>query len=436
MEIREHTSTANLETATKSVDEDGIEIIAAPVRPISRFLPFTRARNALHSKKRLSDYVVEVTTTENYGGQLEGAPGGHPPIRLLSFFLIVMLPFLGCLSYFVFLASNQYTAEAHFAVRSLADQGKTDGVDSGVIGLDVAPQDAFVITSFIHSPELLARLGKVIDYRAMFARDGIDFLSSSDPAFSVEAFLDYWKKQVTAYIDGPSGIITLRARTFRPEDSKALVEAILVESENLINELNRRAQQDMVAGIRSEVEKAGKAYGESLYSLNQFQTQAGLLSPEVQAKETGKLLTTLLAQKLELETRLFVLKQSSAEASPAYEQLVRTQSSVDAQVSRLQSQLTGPENASMAAHLLNFSKLETERLVSEKLYEAARTTYNAALAASLRKALYVMIFVHPSLPEEALFPNRVSTPLIIGLGLLVLWGTLMLLWASVEDHRL
>ncbi|WJH39068.1 hypothetical protein N7E02_19460 [Aliirhizobium terrae] len=241
---------------------------------------------------------------------------------------------------------------------------------------------------------------------------------------------------MTAYIDGPSGIITLKVRAFKPDDAKLLAEAILAESEQLINELNKRAQRDMIASISGEVERTGKLYSDSLTALNRFQQSAGLLSPEIQANETGKLLTGLMAERLKLETRLFVLKTSGAEGSPAYDQLVRARGSLDNQIEDLRSQLTGPEDASIANAILSFSKLETDRLVAENLYQASRNNYDSAFAASLRKALYVMVFVHPTIPEEALYPKRISTPLFIGLALVVAWATLMLLWASIEDHKL
>lgn len=368
-------------------------------------------------------------------GNAEPRSGGKPPWRMISFVLIVILPFLASVVYFAYMASDEYTAEARFAVRSIADNG-TDNVDSGVLNMQSASQDAYVVTSFIHSTEVLRRIGSKIDYRSMFARPDADFWSRFDASGSIEDFLKYWQNQVTAYIDGPSGIITLKVRTFRPEDSVQLANAIIAESEALINELSQRARNDVIQSVQVDVQRTGKAYGDTLAALNQFQNQSGLLSPEDQAQQTGKLLTGLLSNKLDTETRLFVMKQSAADTSPAYQQLLASQQSLDTQIDTLKAQLTGPENANLARSLLRFSELETNRLVAEQLYEASRRNYDAAVAEALRKALYVSVFVHPSLPQDALYPKRISTPLMLLLGLIVLWSTLSLAWASVQDHRL
>jgi capsular polysaccharide transport system permease protein len=173
-----------------------------------------------------------------------------------------------------------------------------------------------------------------------------------------------------------------------------------------------------------------------LTALNQFQHQSGLLSPETQATNSSTLLTGLLAQKLAFETRLFVMRQSNADSSPAYQQLTLAQQSLQDQIDKMKLELTGPENASLAKALLEYSQLDTNRMIAEKLYEASQRNYDTVLAEALRKTLYLAVFVSPTLPDEAIFPHRFTTPLMILLALAVIWMTLSLIWASVEDHRI
>ncbi|CAK7262024.1 MULTISPECIES: capsule biosynthesis protein [unclassified Shinella] len=362
--------------------------------------------------------------------------GGRTPWRLIVFSLIVLVPFLASVIYYAFVAADQYTAEARFAVRSLADEETEDESDVSILKMSPASQDAYVVTSFIHSTEILRRIGNHLDYKAMFVRDGSDFYAEFDPRDSAEEFLNYWNHQVSTYIDGPSSIVVLRVRTFSPEDSIKLANAILDESEKLINELSTRSRNDMIASVLTEVERTGKIYGEALAELNRFQKEAGLLSPEAQAEQTGKLLTGLIAQKLELDSRLFVIQQSNGIDSPTYRQLVLGRKSIEAQIEELRNQMTGKEVESYANTLNTFARLETDRMVAEKLYEATRHHYEMSLAAAMRKALYLTVFVRPMLPEEALYPKRVMTPVLTLFFLFVLWATLSLAWASIEDHRL
>lgn len=374
--------------------------------------------------------------------------GGKPPLRLLGFLLLVVLPFLASSVYYAFIASDQYVAEARFAVRSVSGSGsdaddKSDNNDTaqntgsgvGALSMRSATQDAYVVTSFIHSSEILKRISGEIDYKAIFTKGDTDFLSRFSASEPDEEFLKYWNDHVSAYIDVSSGIITLKIRAFSPEDSVRLANAVIQESEKLINELSERARNDIVQSMKADLEKSGKTYSDALLALNQFQHTSGLLSPEAQAKDSGAILTGLLAQKLDFETRLFVMRQSNADGSPTYQQLSLAKDSLDAQIDKMKSGLTGPENASLAKALLEYSRLDTDRMIAQKLYESSQKNYDTVLAEALRKTLYLAVFVRPTLPEEAMFPRRISTPLIILLALTVAWATLSLIWASVEDHR-
>jgi capsular polysaccharide transport system permease protein len=370
------------------------------------------------------------------GVAVDTQTGGGVPWRFLSFLLMVAVPFVASLLYFTLVASDQYMAEARFAVRSLAEDGAGDNADSEILKMRSATQDAYVVTSFIHSTEILRRMGTYVDYKSPFTLADVDFLSRSDSEASQEKFLGYWRKMVTAYIDGPSGIVTLQVNSFRPEDSVMLANSILKESEKLINEMSERTRSDILKQGQQEVDRTGRIYLDALAAINRIQRKSEFLSPEMQAKEKGQLLTGLLAQKLEIENRLFTMKQSGVVDSPAYRQLEVSSNGIEGQIDKMRDEMTGPEHASIVHSLQQFTQLETDRVIAEKLYEAARHNYDAAFTESMRKALYLIVFVNPSLPEEALYPRRIMAPILILLGLTVLWATLSLAWASVEDHRL
>ena len=424
----------------KPIIEDAIVQDSPRVKASRQILPSLFRRRLPAQRARTDLEEIEYVSVHD-GNEPETQSGGKPPLRLIGFILLVILPFLASSVYYAFIASDQYVAEARFAVRAVSGTGDTsDASDPGgatsALNMRSASQDAYVVTSFIHSTEILNRIGKKIDYRSMFIRQNADFMSRFGSSRSDEEFLKYWNDHVTAYIDVTSGIITLKVRTFSPDDSVKLADAIIEESEKLINELSERARNDIVQSMKADVQKSGKAYGDTLIALNQFQNASGLLSPQTQAKNSGAILTGLLAQKLEFETRLFVMRQSNAQNSPTYQQLNLAKESLDAQIEKMKSALTGPENASLAKSLLEYSRLETDRMIAEKLYESSQKNYDAVLAEALRKTLYLAVFVKPVLPDESIFPRRVSTPLIILLALIVTWATLSLIWASVEDHRI
>lgn len=109
-----------------------------------------------------------------------------------------------------------------------------------------------------------------------------------------------------------------------------------------------------MSGFRQEVERTDRLYQAALEKLNRFQQGAGLLNPTEQAQQKGTLLTGLLGRKLEMESQLFVLRQSNKTESPRYRQLVLALESVRQQVDDMRAQITGGADASLANVITSF----------------------------------------------------------------------------------
>lgn len=372
-------------------------------------------------------------------------PSGRPPrkprVGLWTFALFVLIPVLVSVWYFGFFATDQYIAEARFAVRSLStdtvQETSTVGSSSS-LSASALTQDAYVVASFIHSPEILRRLNARADIRSFFASPSIDPFSRLPADVTSEQMMKYWAKQVTTYIDGPSGIITLYVRTFSPQTAQQLADMITQESEKLINELSERARVDIVARAQGEVEKTERNYRKVLSDVNIYQNASGILDPTAQAGETGALLLSLMSKKLEIDSRLFVVSKSMAEEAPSVQQLKRTQTSLQDQIDKLRAELANSRTAgdNLSNTLKRFSELETDRMLASGLYEAARQNLASAQTEAISKSVYVTVFVPPAVPEESRYPARVFTPLMILLGLTIGWAIMALAWASVEDHML
>lgn len=352
-----------------------------------------------------------------------------------SFLVFVIVPFLVACVYYLGMATPQFEAEARFAVRTL---GGPDVGGSSMLTTTPLQQDAYVVTSFIHSPAILQRLESRLDFRELFSKERIDFWTRLPDNHTRENLLDYWNDRVVTHLDGPSGIVTLRTRAFSPEDARMLAQAVIDESEKLANELSIRARTDYVGRAEQEVDERRTDYRAALNRLNELQNRTAILDPKMRATETGTLLTNLLSEKLDIDARLFVLEQQAATDSPTVRQLRRAQDALVSQIGNLRAQLAnnGTADENLSGTFRRFEELETDRILASELYAAARRNLARAKVDALRKAIYVTVFVPPALAEESRYPRRIAMPLLILLGLGVAWGVGMLAWACVDDHRI
>ena len=75
-----------------------------------------------------------------------------------------------------------------------------------------------------------------------------------------------------------------------------------------------------------------------------------------------------------------------------------------------------------------------EQKLAEHRYSSALTSLEVARADAQRKQRYLLSFVKPSLPDEAIEPERLMNTLIVFLAASLIYGIGALIVAAVHDH--
>jgi capsular polysaccharide transport system permease protein len=365
---------------------------------------------------------------------------------LLSFIGVVLVPATIVAIYFLFIASDQFTAETRFAVRPaeqdfMLDKDKIQNIlapDSASMLPNLASQDAGIVTSYIHSPTIINDLSKTMNIAAYFRRPEADFWARLPANPSREELRDYWLKMVSTYVDTMSGIVTVQVHAFRPSDARDLTQAILGMSENLVNSLSIRARADAMRRAEEEVRRADDQLRTALVDLAHYRDTEGFIDPVKMADQTGKLLLQLMSEKIRLESELYVTKGSGAAEAPGAASLQTRLDNVNAQITQVRSQLAGnsPEVRNLAASLVHFEELEVRRQFSEAMYTFARDGLDRARMAAEHQTVYLTVFVPPGLPQDYSYPLRFTYIGLISIGLIIAWSTGAMVWASIQDHRL
>jgi capsular polysaccharide transport system permease protein len=368
---------------------------------------------------------------------------------LASFIGIVLVPAFAATVYFAFIASSQLAAEARFAVRQIdsdsSDTTASTSTDSNASGstsvnfsFTATGQNAYIVTSYIRSRAIVDDLNAKMNLREIFRRPEADFWARLKRNASIDELSDYWQSMVSTYIDAPSGIVTLQVRAFRADDAVALAKAVLALSETLVNRISDRARRDAMASSEEEVRHAYELTRSALADLRQFRDSSGIIDPVQAGTEIGKLLLPLLTEKIRLESDLFVASRDLDDTAPTIKALKSKLDTTEQQISDLRGKLTNTDGdgRTLAASLAKFEQLDLQRQFAEKLYTLAQADLDRARERAARQSIYLTVFVPPSLPEESRYPRRIAFPVLILLGLTILWSIGAMVFASVEDHRL
>ncbi|MGH1569879.1 capsule biosynthesis protein [Methylobacterium sp. P31] len=356
--------------------------------------------------------------------------------------LFVLLPTLVIGLYLFGFASNQYVAEAQFAVR-----GNVEPMENISLGQYTNliqkhnSQDSFIVSDYIGSQTMVEALEKSVGISKMFSRPEADFWTRFDPSDPIEDLTKYWRKHVEAHIDSISGVIRLSVRAFTPEDALTIAREVVKRSEALINDISKRAQADMVAQAQADATTAQERLRKAHLALQTFRNQWGVIDPIKTAEGTLTTLTLLRKERLKAENDLQVLRSSNLdERSRSIQTLVANIAAIDQQMKALQDELTSTGavagGTNLTEALLQYEGLLVERTIAEKLEESAHMLLDRARVSASKQHIFLATFVPPVLPTDSLYPERGHTLLVAFFCFLVIWSSSSLLIAGIRDQRM
>ena len=181
----------------------------------------------------------------------------------LLLWVSVILPTVCSVLYFGLIASDQFTSQASFVVRSPKSQSSFNGL--GAIlqgsGFSRSQDDIYTVQEYMQSRSSLDELQKRMPVRKFYETKGDIF--SRFNGFGLcgedEAFYQYYRDKVSIHFDSISGISNLNVTSFDAGESRQINAALLKQGEILINQLNERARKDTIQYAEDAVASAEKS---------------------------------------------------------------------------------------------------------------------------------------------------------------------------------
>ncbi len=361
-------------------------------------------------------------------------------IIVASFFLAVALPTLIVATYFAFIAADQYAAETRFSVRSAT----TTQAPNELLGLiSVTPAatvaDAYVLIDYVRSRQLLDRLQLDIDYKAIFSRPEADRWARLDTGLPMEKIILYWRRMVSIGFDTTSQIMTLQIHAFRPDDALLLANAILKQSEQLINDLSARARGDAVRMAEQELAQSEARLRLARLAVRTFREERQEIDPRKKAEARQQIIETLQGELTNARARAQTMRQQLAENAPTvvYQRNVikALEKQIDEERSRAATTASATADDSTIGGLIaDYEALTIDREFAEKAYVSAMGSLERVRFDAARQQRYLATIVAPSLPQYPLYPKGLLNTLIVLVGLFCIWGLAVLIGLAVRDH--
>lgn len=358
--------------------------------------------------------------------------------RASAFALVVVLPICILAIYMTAFARPQYVSTVAFTVRSTDSAAMNEALAGFAQATGaIRSTDALILAEFLESQTLLERLNQRLDlvrhYATPHERDPVFAL---DPAASVEARLQHWRRMLRVRTDPATGLIELNISAFSPEMAQLIARELLVESETLLNELNAEAGAVVTAQAEAELAAAQTRLAQARAELTEFRVESRLFDPNSDYEGRAGVLRLLqgqLAQALVEQELQGTGPQDGAQGSEA-PRVVALRDRIDLERERLVEGL-GHGGLDYPELLADHERLTAERDFAELAYRNARTARDLAQARAARRYQFLAVYVQPTLPERA-DTRRVAE--LLGFAVFIftmVWAIGTLARAAIHDRR-
>ncbi len=358
---------------------------------------------------------------------------------LVLFFLLAVIAPAALNGYYLYThAADQYESDAGFGSRT-EDAPSTFAFLGALGGGGVSStKDMDILNQFIVSQELVSRVDKKLDLRAIFSK------ATNDPWFSfprdgsTEDLVKYWKTMVVPNYDSGTGLMNLRVFAFDPLDAQNIAKVVLDESTAIINEMSTTAQADATKYSAETLASAEKRLAAAQKALTDFRVKNHIVDPQAQLAGASQVVNTLVQQLGAAEIDLDMLQGTLPETDPRIVQLKRRieviQNRMNEETSKV-GDLADTNSPGYANLVVDYQNLQMEQDFSQKAYLASLSAYDQAVNDAQHKTRYLTTFLSPTLAESSTAPNR---PLRVLMTLLIgflAWSSAVMIYYALRDRR-
>jgi capsular polysaccharide transport system permease protein len=335
-------------------------------------------------------------------------------------------------------------SEARFVVHSRGNDGGGQAAlraaaasGFGGFGGAMASGEANSIRNFLSSLDAVMQANEKLDLIELWRRPEADFVARlwfTEP----ERIARFFNQMVNVTLDPVTGVTTLRVRSFRPEDSKALTETLLVAAESLVNRLSERARGDTLQLAQQEIEIAERRVQESRAALVRFREQereldsAGAVQSALVLR--GQLEGALAQARAELTERQQFMRPDNPALQATRNRIEALERQISAERSRHTDTTANVGGAVLARQLAAYERLMLEREFADKQLASATVSLETSRIEAQRQQLYLSRIVQPNLAVYPLYPRSFINSASIFLGLAIAYGIGWLLVVGMREH--
>ncbi len=333
------------------------------------------------------------------------------------------------------LASDRYVTVSQVYVKSSDTSSATTIQLPTVTGLASGSQDSLLMQEYILSSDMLRYLDNAINLKQHYSNRDWDFLTRLKLEPTQEEFLEYFRSMVSLSLDPESNILMLEVQAFTAEMSLKIAQEINRQAESFINRVSQKIALDEIAFVEQEMNRAKTSMNEARGVLLAFQNENNLLNPNTSSQTLQGVLNQLQGQLAILQSEekamASYLNETAAELVALRDKIL----ALEQQMAQEQEKLTGQNSETLNDVAAEYQMVQLDMRLASDLYQSTLVGYEQARVDAYRKLKHLVVVQSPSLPDEALYPQKIYNLISLFVFLSLAYGIISMILATIREHR-
>lgn len=345
----------------------------------------------------------------------------------------ILVPTVLALIYYGLIARAEYQTDMQFTVQGLEQQAPDLLSSVGIPAVSQAGNDGQVIVEFVRSAEMVRMLEADYGFDAAYGGQTFDPAGSIDAGATIEDKQDFWRERTTAEYDSVSNIITVSVSAYSPAESLRLAQGVLSETEQVVNSLNSRVQNEAVEAADREVAERRREYDEARAIATSTRANR---ATTVQAESgqqlglIGQLEGAIATARAERAASAATFRPDSPQMLAINERIASLERQRDAALAEIRS---GPGSAEATRDVSAETAIIDYEFAQQAYYGAIRARQQAILTRENERR-YLVAFVPPRLPEESNYWTRFTNVIVVAIAAALVMAIGALGLSIVRDH--
>lgn len=359
--------------------------------------------------------------------------------KMPLFLYLVVLPVIAVAVYYAFFSIDRYVSVSKTVVRQPQDSQAANIPSLALLMGGSNPtsrEETLFLQEFIGSIDMMNYLQKNLSWVQAYASQHTDPLYFIDAEAPVEDLLEFYNRIVTTHFDDLTGLLEIEVQAPTPELAENMLIAILKESERFVNEISHKMARDQMTFFESELAIARRNYEAKKNNLIAFQASNNVLDANAVAQSRSEIIagleSLLTSERAQLSNLLSTLNPSSPQVRQQKTKIAAIERQLQDEKKRLVSPSDGDQLNVVAA---KYQNLMIDAGIAEESYKLAVTALENARIEASKKIRSLVTVVSPSLPQRAIYPDRLYNLATLLVLLLLLYGVARFVIATIEDHR-